>query len=268
MIGLGAARLALYLLIGLAFGMSLFAPQPRRWLAGLAVAALLANAIWFALMTAYMLDVPLSGLTAPALATMLDMPAVGLAFLVRSATLLGLIAMAGFRWPGRVLAATALATLAWTGHAAAAPPARLVADIAHLLAGGAWAGAIVSLWLGLVRQHDDIARRAAGFARPGAVIVAVLAVTGVINLVALAGAVPIAHVVAAPWGQLLLAKLALFGVMLALAWRHRTRLVPALQARAPGAAGQLRASLMVEAVLLVGILALVAVAGQLDPEGG
>lgn len=268
MIALALARLALFLLVGLAFGLNLFAPEPRRGLAALALAALSANIAWLALLSAGMFDVPLFDLTAKSLMIVLEMPGFGTAFLIRTAALLALVIFARVRWMSCGLSGAALASLAWTGHAAAAAPPQLLADMAHLLAAGAWAGAILSLWLGLARAEPGIAARAAGFARPGAVIVAVLVGTGLINGLALTANVRLIDLAAAPWAGLILAKLVLFAGTLALAWRHRTKLVPALQAGSPGATPRLRTSMAVEALLLLGILALVAVAGQLDPAAG
>lgn len=268
MISLGAARLALFLLTGLAFGFSLFAPQPRRWVTALAVAALIANGLWLAVLTAGMFEVPLSDLSAEAVTTVLALPGIGLAFQIRTGLLLALLVGARVRWLACGLSGAAMASLAWTGHAAAASPLRLFADIAHLLAAGAWVGAVLSLWLGLRGAEPGIAARAAGFARPGAAIVVTLAGTGLFNMLGLAQDVPLVQLAAAPWAALMLAKLALFAGTLALAWRHRTRLVPALQAGIAGAAARLRISMAVEALLLLGILALVAMMGQLDPAGG
>lgn len=268
MIALGAARLALFAAAGLAFGLSLFGADQRRLLAGLALAALVANLGWFAVLTAGMFEIPLASLSRDALVTALAMPAIGPAFMVRSVLLFALMAAARWRGPARLLAGAALASLAWTGHAGAAPWPRLIADIAHLLAAGAWAGGILALWLGLRRSDPAMAARAAAFARPGAVIVATLGLTGVVAVVGLTDGVAWAQLLAAPWGRLIAAKLLLFAGTLALAWRHRSTLVPALLASGEGAAARLRASLALEGGLLLGIAALVAWAGQLDPAGG
>jgi len=267
-IALGVARLALFAAAGLAFGIALFGAHHRRLLALLAGAAFVANLGWFAVLTAQMFEVSLAALSIDALVTALSMPAIGPAFAARSALLLVLIVASRWRWPARALAAAALASLAWTGHAGAAPLPRLAAGIAHLLAAGAWLGAVVVLWFGIKRSEPDSAVRAAAFARPGALIVAVLAATGVVAIIALAGEATWPQLVAAPWVWLIAGKLLLFAGTLGLAWRHRSRLVPALAAGHPGAAARLRASLALEVVLLLGIFAVVAFAGQLDPAGG
>lgn len=267
-ITLGVARLALFAATGLAFGISLFGAHHRRLLAALAGAAFIANLGWFAVLTAQMFEVPLTALSIDALVTALSMPAIGPAFAARTLLLLLLIVASRWRWPARTLAAAALASLAWTGHAGAAPLPRLAADIAHLLAAGAWAGAVVALWLGVKKSEPGTAACAAAFARPGALIVAVLAGTGVVAIIGLAGEATWPQLVAAPWAWLIAAKLLLFAGTLGLAWRHRTRLVPAYADSQPGATGRLRVSLALELGLLLGIFAVVAFAGQLDPAGG
>ncbi len=267
MIALGVARLALFAAVGLVFGIGLFGAHHRRLLAALAVVAFMANLGWFAVLTAQMFEVPLVALSVDPLVTALSMPAIGPAFGVRALLLLVLIVASRWRWPARVLAAAALASLAWTGHAGAAPLPRLAAGIAHLLAAGAWIGAVAALWLGVARGEPSATARAAAFARPGALIVAVLAATGVVAFIGLAGDAAWAQLVGAPWGWLIAAKLLLFAGTLGLAWRHRTRLVPAYADGKPGAAARLRASLALEMVLLLGIFVAVALAGQLDPAG-
>jgi putative copper resistance protein D len=74
------------------------------------------------------------------------------------------------------------------------------------------------------------------------------------------------------YGQLLLAKLALFALMLALAGANRWRLTPALATAASAADANheavlsaLRRSLIVEASAALAILALVAWFGTLEP---
>jgi copper resistance protein D len=268
MLALGVARLALFATGGLAFGLALFGAPYRRLLVTLAITALVANLGWFVVLTANMFEVPLAALSIDALVTVLSMPAIGPAFAARTLLLLALVFASRWRWPARVLAAAALASLAWTGHAGAAPLPRLAAGMAHLLAAGAWIGAVAALWLGLKRGEPDAAARAAAFARPGALIVAILAATGVVAIIGLTSDVAWLQLAGTPWGRLIAAKLLLFAGTLALAWRHRTRLVPALVAGQPGAAIRLGASLTLELALLFGIFAVVAFAGQLDPAGG
>jgi putative copper resistance protein D len=69
------------------------------------------------------------------------------------------------------------------------------------------------------------------------------------------------------WSKVLAAKLLLFAAMLGLAALNRWRLTPALAANAAGSGKQLRRSLCAETGLALGVLALVAVLGLLDPAG-
>lgn len=178
----------------------------------------------------------------------------------------------------------ALASLAWGGHGVAGEGTfgwlRLGADIVHLLAAGIWIGALIALLQLVLRRSDtidrahlEVSRRAlAGFSSLGMLVVGALIVTGLLNLLGTAGPAGIAALPLAPYGQLLLAKLALFAAMLGLAAGNRFRLVPRFE-RATAAQDQraalaaLRRSLAAETVCAIAILALVAWLGTLDPSG-
>lgn len=174
----------------------------------------------------------------------------------------------------------ALATLSWGGHGAMDEGMRgqlhLTADIIHMLAAGAWLGALAAFTLMLrLRYGNDAAdiallsRALNGFALIGAVIVGALLITGAINYWLIVGPT-IAGLFPTLYGQLLIAKLLLFGVMLALAAANRYRLSPLLeQAQISGeyqdAIAALRKSLFIEMACACLILALVAWLGTLDP---
>ncbi|HET9577227.1 MAG TPA: copper homeostasis membrane protein CopD [Usitatibacter sp.] len=172
-----------------------------------------------------------------------------------------------------VLALVLLATVAGTGHAAAARgterAVRLVVDGLHLLAAGAWLGALPPLVLVIgaaMREGDagafDHAREATRrFSALGIASVGTLLLSGVINATyTLHG---FAALLEPGYGMLLAAKLALFLVMVGFAAVNRMWLTPRLAA----SAGQARASLrivrrnaIVELVLGIGIVCIV---GQL-----
>lgn len=189
------------------------------------------------------------------------------------AALLGLVAFA---------AGVALATLAWAGHGAMDEGAvgwvHLGADILHLLAGGAWAGALLGLVLLVARPagrvdaaHLTLTHRALhGFGLVGTIMVGTIAVTGIVNAWLLVGVANLPNLAATVYGQLLIAKLVLFGAMLTLASFNRFRLTPAFERSITavdhhGALRGLRRSLAVEASCAVAILALVAWLGTLEP---
>jgi copper resistance protein D len=142
------------------------------------------------------------------------------------------------RWVSLACAAGLLASLAWTGHAAGtvgrmATP-HLIADALHLLAAGTWIGGLLPLALLLARtrasQEDEWALLAHAAARRfsmlGITSVATLIATGLVNAWILVGSWQ--ALIATEYGRLLLAKLALFTVILALAALNRLYLTPRL----------------------------------------
>lgn len=174
----------------------------------------------------------------------------------------------------------ALATLSWGGHGVMDEGARgqlhLAADIIHLLAAGAWIGALAVfiLLLALRDGHGAnnvtlLSRTLNGFALMGTVIVGSLLITGALNYWLIVGPT-VTGLFSTPYGQLLIAKLVLFGMMLALAAANRYRLSPILErAHVFGehqeAVEALRRSLFFETACACLILALVAWLGTLGP---
>src|SRR3546814_7877736 len=75
-------------------------------------------------------------------------------------------------------------------------------------------------------QFDTAHRALAGFATAGTVIVGLVIVTGIVHSYALIGPQNISGLFQSAYGQLLLIKLVLFGLMLALAASNRFRLTP------------------------------------------
>jgi putative copper resistance protein D len=199
------------------------------------------------------------------------------------------------RWPttsAAVLAAAgsvAVASLVWSGHAGATEGAagtvHRISDILHLIAAAVWIGAIGAFLILISPRHVrewpgglQIAVRSLDqFSRVGTICVLVIAATGLINSQMIVGAENLGRSLASPYGQLLLAKLALFGLMLALAAANRWRLTPALAVAAAGddaesvdsdpdaALAAMRRSLIIEASAALAILALVAWFGTLEP---
>ncbi|EHN64359.1 copper homeostasis membrane protein CopD, partial [Comamonas testosteroni] len=113
-----------------------------------------------------------------------------------------------------VSSGVALATLAWAGHGAMDDGMRgyihLASDISHLWAAGAWVGALLAfLILATSRANatqDTVAilsRTSNGFAHVGTLIVFVLAASGVVNYVLIAGP-SLDPLVSTLYGQLLL----------------------------------------------------------------
>lgn len=298
-------RFALYTNLMLLFGLPLFGLYglkgaerlhshvlPFRALTiGLALLATSLSALSIIAMTASMAGVSLFEIDRASVNMMISETPMGNAWAVRIAALLGTlylaVALGGRNRPAWLVlvslgAASALASLAWTGHGAAsegiAGTRHLIADIVHLLASGAWIGALAALAILLFRptakmtdDHLNLTHRALdGFSLVGTVIVALIVASGLVNSYMLIGP---AHVLSLPstlYGQLLMAKLALFGVMLALAAANRFRLTPALDEAIKEngtrkAISLLRRSLIFEASAALLILGLVAWLGTLKP---
>lgn len=296
-----AVRFALYATLSGLFGLSAFslyglkareradALALRPWLVGSGLLGLLFSGIGLALLAAAMAGAPLWPVDQEAVGMLLSGSATGTAWEARvaalvvasiaalvaagRAALLGLVAFA---------AGVALATLAWAGHGAMDEGAvgwvHLGADILHLLAGGAWAGALLGLVLLVARPagrvdaaHLTLTHRALhGFGLVGTIMVGTIAVTGIVNAWLLVGVANLPNLAATVYGQLLIAKLVVFGAMLTLASFNRFRLTPAFERSITavdhhGALRGLRRSLAVEASCAVAILALVAWLGTLEP---
>lgn len=296
-----AVRFALYTVLSGLFGLSAFSLYGLRegergyalalkpWLAGAAIAGLLLSAIALVLLAAAVAGIAAWPIDRDAIGMLLAGSATGTAWEARIAALV-VAAFAALFAAGRasrlavvtLAAGVALATLAWTGHGAMDDGAvgwtHLVADILHLLAAGAWVGALLGLVLLVTRParrvnaaHLILTHRALdGFGTIGTIVVGTIVITGIVNaclLVELRNALSLG---ATLYGRLLIAKLVLFGAMLGLASLNRFRLSPVFErtiARDDGA-GALRAlklSLGIETLCVLSILALVAWLGTLEP---
>lgn len=293
-------RFALYLTLATLFGLSAFslyalregerrdALALRPWLVASAVLSLLFSAVWIVLLTSSMAG-PAWPIDREAVGALLTGSAIGAAWKLRMAmlALAGLSALfATERWVWlsavALCSAVALATLAWTGHGAMDDAAtgwvHLIADILHLVAAGAWVGALVGLILLVSRRatrvdpsHLVLTHRALhGFATAGTIVVGTLIVTGVVNAWLLVGIDNVLNLGSSSYGRLLIAKIVLFGAMLGLASLNRFRFTPAFErsiacGRHASALDVLRRSLGLETAMVVSILALIAWLGTLEP---
>jgi len=185
-------------------------------------------------------------------------------------------------WIGMLAAAAFIATLAWAGHGAATEDVpfdaiHLPADILHLLAAGAWFGALLPLVMLLAQARRDRSQEAVAVARAatlrfstlGLSCVGTLLVTGVVNTWFLSGSVP--ALLGTLYGQLLLVKIALFATMIAVASVNQRRFLQRLADVASDAALRLRAvgqvgrNASIEASLGVLVIAVVGIIGILPP---
>ncbi|MDI1327744.1 MAG: copper homeostasis membrane protein CopD [Brevundimonas sp.] len=212
--------------------------------------------------------------------------ALGMAMVARAvAAGLALVAMVSLK-PGRALwigLATAgvivSASFAWTGHAAGTegPGAllHLTAAMIHAVSAALWLGALAALTILMLRRTttDDpaIHRSLRGFAGWGTLAVALLVLSGLGNSWFMVGPARVTGLGTSLYGQLLIAKFALFALMLAIAASNRFRLTPALGAVLRGgedprqALRRLRLNIIAETVIGAVLLAVVAVMGTLAP---
>jgi putative copper resistance protein D len=174
-----------------------------------------------------------------------------------------------------VPAAAYLGSLSLVGHAVGGVGAArwidIGADTAHLLAAGAWLGALPGLaWLlGIARRAgsealiDAAARATRRFSVLGGACVAILVVSGAVNAWHLVGSVP--ALVGTGYGRMLLAKLGLFAAMLALAADNRLRVAARVERHDLRALRTLARSAAVELALGLGIVIIVGRLGISTP---
>ncbi|MHB2248850.1 copper homeostasis membrane protein CopD [Pseudomonas fitomaticsae] len=278
-------RLALYVDLLLLFGLALFGLYSvdavlrfRPMLRGMALIGALLSVASLVLMTRAMSGETEFAALWPHLQMMVLETDVGLAWALRMIALIAVVIWPGL-WLASMAGAVALASLAWSGHGAMDNAWHLLSDILHLLAAGAWLGAMLALILmsrldalcseARVRSLADSVKRFEGV---GAAIVLILSVTGVTNYLFIVGPT-LGEVLLGTYGILLSIKVALFGGMLVLAALNRFHLGPLLeQSLRAGqhqvAANALRRSVALELVIALLIVGLVAWLGTLSPEPG
>lgn len=284
-----ALRLVQYIAGSILMGSALFllytlpnrgssVPWARPWLTGSAVVLAISAAAGLIAQTAVLAGSLDAALTAESMTAVLATSLAKAAVLRSAAAGLAAVILLICR-PGRglwVAAATlgtfAVATFAWMGHGAAAGTwLQLGGDLVHVLVAATWIGALVA-FVALVRrtyQPNQLAQLHTAllrFSSIGVPLVAVLVLSGVINGWFLVGPDHLTGLLTTPYGQLLLAKLTAFALMLVLAAINRYHLTPALEAR-PGADSvtSLRRALRLEAGLGMVVLGLVAWLGTLEP---
>ena len=177
-----------------------------------------------------------------------------------------------------VLAAILLASLAGVGHTqvheGVPAVAHVTADAVHLLAAGAWLGGLLPLGMIVVAcrtkqlSNNEAVFALARFSGMAYLAVAALVASGAINGWFLIGS--LSALIGTSYGELLLLKLGLFGLMLCLAACNRFWLVPAL-AKAPTAyrsdlvLARLRRHILAEQILGALVVGIVSLLGALSP---
>jgi putative copper resistance protein D len=178
-----------------------------------------------------------------------------------------------------ILGALICASFAWMGHGAATESSvgwvHLLGDIVHSLAAAGWIGALVVFSFFLLQPPSAIEQRGlqsslTQFSGVGTALVALLIVSGLINSAFLVGWNP-GQIVASRYGQVLIAKLILFALMLVLAAANRFRHTPMLAesltspTESRTALLALRRSILSETAVAFGVLGLVSWLGTLAP---
>ncbi|KIF58646.1 MULTISPECIES: copper homeostasis membrane protein CopD [Pseudomonas fluorescens group] len=278
-------RLALYVDLLMLFGLALFGLYSvdavlrfRPMLRGMALIGALLSVAGLVLMTRAMSGETEFAALWPHLQMMVLETDVGLAWALRMIALIAVMIWPGL-WLASMAGAVALASLAWSGHGAMDNAWHLLSDILHLLAAGAWLGAMLALILmsrldalcseARIRSLADSVKRFEGV---GAAIVLILSITGVANYLFIVGPT-LGEVLLGTYGILLAIKVVLFGGMLVLAALNRFHLGPLLeQSLRAGqhqvAANALRRSVALELMIALLIVGLVAWLGTLSPEPG
>ncbi|HEV8437098.1 MAG TPA: CopD family protein [Methylomirabilota bacterium] len=142
-----------------------------------------------------------------------------------------------WRLQGWALSAAALAAMAWAGHAAAVEAVGVPAvlgDALHLIAAGAWLGALPPLALLLSATSRETGADARPFAvlavrrfsAMAAITIGLIIASGLCNAWVEIGSVP--ALIGTRYGWLLLVKMALVVPIVALGLINRRRLIPAL----------------------------------------
>ena len=218
-------------------------PNIRRCAMAFACIALVTEAGWVLLQAADMASLPLAGLgeaLGSALPAMLLHTWFGQVQCLRLLLLALALASTVFirsTLPAATTSGLATALLGVTGHLSTAGDSALEAiglsslQALHLLAAGAWLGALPALFLSLHRSTPLVASQLSRrFSPIGIVAVTVIVLSGAVNGYTLTGS--LAGLLGTTYGRLLLIKSALLCVLLAFAWRHRFRVTPALETEA------------------------------------
>lgn len=168
-----------------------------------------------------------------------------------------------------LLALGLVALPALIGHAGAKPGLAgygpVAADMIHLIAAGAWLGALpaFALLLASEAKSEDAAKVTRRYGRVALCAVAALAFSGLVNAWFLLSG--LRDLIDTEYGRLLALKLALFATMLAFAAVNRFCLTPALPATR--ARRSLIRTTLSETALGLGVVFVVAVLGTTPPGG-
>jgi len=244
-----------------------------RYLRIFGALALASAALWPCVQAAVLREQAAAAWDPASIALVLTETSFGRIWLVRAAIIA--LALLASGWPmlaiGRgvlLLVAVALGSMALLGHSGSAGPLAQGVQALHLLAAGAWLGALPVLVVLAGRLAGrDLARVLQWFSRYGLAIVTVVLGTGVLTAAWRLGG----------WGalatgdyrRLLLGKIALVAAMGALALRNRNQLTPRLLAPQADAIGDtqraLRRTIASEAALGVAVVLVAVLLAAAEP---
>jgi copper resistance protein D len=171
-----------------------------------------------------------------------------------------------------LLSAGAITSIAFTGHAMMDEGIRGGLHVAnhaiHVLAAAAWIGSLAPVLLCLAALRNPAQRNAAGtalrrYSIMGHIAVALVVGTGAVDMFMVLGGLPVHW--SSPYQLLMTIKIALVAGMIALALINGYVLLPGIESEKEAAIETMRRQTMAEFILAVGVLALVAVFGMLDP---
>jgi putative copper resistance protein D len=165
-----------------------------------------------------------------------------------------------------------LAALALTGHAAMHEGwqgiVHPVNDVLHVLAGGAWLGALLPLFLilktpGKASSPCDVRSALARFSFAGHIAVALVLASGVVNTFFILGHLPMDW--SSPYQAMLATKIALVAAMSVMALVNRYRFAPQADFNQPRTLHAIRRGTIIEIGLALCVIALVSWFGMLEP---
>jgi len=217
--------------------------------------------LWTTLMSASLTDADGVGAALAAVPRVIWNTQFGMLVLVRLATLAMTGAVLAGEGAGRaavVLAGIAVGLQAAHLHALAihpGPSVLFVAEVLHVLAAGAWLGALPAIWMLIRVAPSPVVEAALRLFTPfGAACVLVLAATASIQCVALDGG--FLELSESPHGLLCIGKIVGFLVLVGFALRHRLILVPRVLRDGPAARRTLALSVGLETLAGLAVVTL------------
>ncbi len=247
------------------------------------IAAIASGGAWLLIASALMSGLPMGdAMAGKTIGLILGNTVFGQLFAVRAGLLLALgaalVVLSRARNDSRrlrlrcvalVLAAAYLGSLAGAGHAVAGDEdgnfTRIAADVVHLLAAGAWLGALPALvfMLGHARMPQAAAGALRRFSTLGVICVGSLILSGVINSWYEVGTFP--ALIGTDYGRLLVAKLVLFAAMLGFATVNRGLSLQLATKVDSAALRRVRRNALFEVAFGVAVIAIVAALGVIVP---